>query len=161
MLLLLLLVLWTSLIFLWLLPPPLVTFPLVWLQSLMSKGEHDPDLLLFPLEDGAVPEAEAISGSTKQAAGVSRSMLWKASRWLRTAAMSSPTNLHILQSLLFNEALGTLEAAVLALTLMWPTCSAWKCAFMAMWRWKRFLQTGHWKQSCDLSFSFLAAAVSR
>jgi hypothetical protein len=114
-----------------------------------GKGDADPDRLVpFPA-----------SGSTRQAMGVSKSMLCLTNKWLRMATMSLAAKLHNLQIFWWLFEFKAAEVKV-EVKVSDPTCSVWKWAFMAIWRWNRFLQTGHWKHSWDLSFSLRAAAVN-
>ena len=95
------------------------------IARIVTGGDDIPELLRLMIKSPENGEVEEVgSGSTRQADGFSRSMLCCLTRCCRTAMMSTATNEQRRQTFLSTSA-----------DDVWPMCSFWKWAFMAMWRW--------------------------
>ena len=102
--------------------------------SVIVTGDERLLMIRSPPNVVVVVGVVIVSGSTRLAAGFSRSMLWCLTRCWRMETMSAATceqSRQIFLSASFD---------------VWPMCSFWKCAFIAMCRWnllkgKRSLQS--------------------
>lgn len=106
-------------------------------RTAAGDGEGAEDAALSMAAPGDAGALSAPGGSTRNELGLSRSIWWSLSRCALMLGMEAARWEHILQ---------TLSPLLLSpLAARCAMCSFWKCAFMAMCRWKRFLHAGHWK----------------